>query len=62
MLCSVWVIEMFRRNTVTLSSEREREVFCLTTSFHVNFERMCVKVSTMRFWNDTDRIKRSPRR
>jgi hypothetical protein len=57
MLYSVWAIATFRRSTVTLSSEREREVFCLTTSFHVNLEFMCVKVSMVHLWNDSDRIK-----
>jgi len=57
MLCSVWVIATFRRNTVTLSSETEREMFCLITSFHVNLEFMCVQVSMVLLWNDPDRIK-----
>jgi len=35
LLYSLWMIATFRRNTVTLSSERERDVFFLTTSFHV---------------------------
>jgi len=57
MLYSVWAIATFRRSTVTLSSESEREVFSLTTLFHVNLEFMCVKVSMVRLWNDSDRIK-----
>jgi hypothetical protein len=56
------VIATFRRNTVTLSSESEREVFRLTTLYHVNVEFMCVKVNKVCLWNDSDRINRSTRR